>query len=121
MTYANSLPNHLTFGMPQHDSVELGEYNYYYLNVKKDKQKDIYAVLSTLTGNADIYVTFEPSPATNDIRTWKKPTEKNNVLKSTETLAQDVIRIKPSDLQQCFKDKRNVDEECSIVIGVYGA
>lgn len=73
--------------MPQHDSVMTNEYNYYYLNVKKDKQKDIYAVLSTLTGNADLFVSFEPSPSTNDIRTWKMPTERNNVMKSTETIA----------------------------------
>ena len=44
--------------MSQHDMVREGEFNYYYLNVRKDSPNEFYAVLTTLSGDADLYYKY---------------------------------------------------------------
>ena len=58
MSYEKGAPQKLTFGVPQHDVVKDGSFNYYYMIVREGKQKQIYAVLNSLSGNADLYVNF---------------------------------------------------------------
>ena len=48
-------------GQPQHNVVKDGSFNYYYLVVREKTINDnqqIMAVLSSMKGNADLYVSF---------------------------------------------------------------
>ncbi len=58
LSYQSDSPQQLVIGMPQHDIVKQGEFNYYYIIVRENKTKQIYAVLNSLSGNADLYVRY---------------------------------------------------------------
>ena len=104
--------------------VKQGDFIYYYLIAREGKTKQIYGVLNSLTGNADLYVRFQDNPHIQPPEQWLGPSESEYALKSTELLKQDMVIIKPSDLQDCFSrfksDDISFDErQCAIVFGVY--
>lgn len=65
VTYESSEPQPVIVGQPQHNVVKDGSFNYYYLIVRENTLHDnqqIMAVLSSMKGNADLYVNFLDTP-----------------------------------------------------------
>ena len=61
LTYESQEPQSVIVGQPQHNVVKDGSFNYYYLVVREKTINDnqqIMAVLSSMKGNADLYVSF---------------------------------------------------------------
>ena len=76
LTYESSAPQPLIVGQPQHNAVKDGTFHYYYLNVKKKNIKEnqnIVAVLSSLKGNADLYVKYIDTPQSSNPEEWELP------------------------------------------------
>ena len=84
------------------------------------------AVLSSLKGNADLYVKFIDTPQRSHPDDWPVPTTTDYLYKSTAAGdLQDVIKIdlnKDSELTDCFSRfdrKFGTDAECGILFGVF--
>eukprot|EP00347_Sterkiella_histriomuscorum_P008919 403343241 len=123
LSYEKGAPQKLTFGVPQHDVVKDGSFNYYYMIVREGKQKQIYAVLNSLSGNADLYVNFQDNPQNSSPEKWRLPTSSQYIIKSTEVLKQDMINIQESQMKDCFGRYTGGEDQseriCAIVFGVY--
>ena len=129
LTYESSGPQPIILGQPQHNSVKDGTFNYYYLTLKEkdivDNQQ-IVAVLSSMKGNADLYMNYIDTPQRNNPEEWDLPTQKEYMYKSTNTgMKQDMIKIdanKDQNLHDCFQrfnNKFGNEAECAVVFGIY--
>jgi hypothetical protein len=112
----------LIVGVPQHDIIKHGEFNYYYLIVREGKTKQIYGVLNSLAGNADLYVRFQENPHSKSPENWLAPSSSEYSMKSTELFKQDMVVIKPDDLKSCFSKFKSDDssdpKQCGIIFGI---
>ncbi|MFS8160179.1 MAG: hypothetical protein ACMG6E_08210 [Candidatus Roizmanbacteria bacterium] len=83
MTYDNGEPQTLSMGHPTHGLVREGNFNYFYTIVNKgmkgfgkgeENSEVMIAVLTSLSGNSDLYLSVEDNPSTKDLSNWKLPT-----------------------------------------------
>ncbi len=85
------------------------------------------AVLSSMRGNVDLYVSFRDTPQSSNPDTWVLPNQNEYVYKSTQTGLgnQDMIKIdakKDQNLKDCFDrflSRFGSERECAIVFGVF--
>ena len=61
--------------------------------MRENNFKEIFGILQSLAGNADLYIRYQPSPSSKEIENWNLPTKYDYDLKSEETLLQDNVRI----------------------------
>lgn len=87
LTYESSAPQAVIVGQPQHNVVKDGSFNYYYMTVKEStlqQGQNIMAVLSSMKGNADLYIGFKDTPQGSNPDTWEVPNQNDYVYKSTQ-------------------------------------
>lgn len=78
--------------------------HFYFLSVSEDNLSDIFAVMSPLTGDADLYVNIQllsKSEAANShsyVTNWTLPSEVNNTYESRTKLNTEMIRIPKDEL-----------------------
>jgi hypothetical protein len=59
INYENGESQVISIGHPTYGEIKEGNYNYYYTIINRDSEvKDIYAVLTSLSGNTDLYFGF---------------------------------------------------------------
>lgn len=128
--YDNAGPQQLLAGTPQHGVVRNGNFNYYYLIVRESKilknNMQIYSMLNSMSGNADLYVQLKSNPYKTSPEQWQDslPTSTDYLIKSAEVLGQDVIKLSPSQLKECFDEydasiTNEKERSCAIIYGVY--
>jgi len=70
-------------GVPQHGILKDQGFSYYYVTVREKQTKTIYTALSSLNGNADLYVKFIDNPSKKNMEEWSKPSLTDYNFKST--------------------------------------
>jgi hypothetical protein len=97
-------------GVPMTGSVSQGDWNYYSFLNRYGSDRDFRAVLSSITGNADIFITLDGS-----LPSWY-----NYDYRSVRSLTDDILTIKHTDstYAPCISDSG--ESRCRIFIGVQG-
>ena len=92
-----------------------------------NQSKPIYIVLSSVVGDADIFVNIQPNSNIIKRSDWKLPNRVDYGFKSELALKQDVVFLENSELHNCIEKSKtsklysDQDEvECAILMGVYG-
>lgn len=116
-------------GQPVHRVVKDGQYQNYYLTVKKSSitgQNNMVAVLTSMKGNADVYVKFQETPQSSNPNEWDTPNELEYAYKSTQAAdKQDMIKIdlvKDPNLNDCFdkfSNRYGLEPECAILFSIF--
>jgi hypothetical protein len=97
-------------GVPQHGTVKAGQFQYYYF--KTSGTQSVTAVTVPNGGDPNIFVSLVTDLNLKDT-VWTKPTEKEYLKKSTDSIGADILILTPEDLVQC-------KSSCILVFGVQG-
>jgi hypothetical protein len=77
ITYENHNPKRIVSGVAKHSMMSGKSFAYYYLPVSATHMADVLAILTPLSGDADLYITLQQDVAFNGEMAWDLP-EKNN-------------------------------------------
>jgi len=93
------------------------------VTVRENKTQVLYSTLSSLHGNADLYVSLVDNPASTAPENWARPTLKDYVKKSVNYEGQDIVKLLKDDLDDCYQRfdtaKYGQGRECVVIYGVY--
>lgn len=84
------------------------------------------AVLTSMKGNADLFVKFQETPQSMNPNEWDPPNELEYVYKSTQSAdKQDIVKIdlgRDPNLLDCFQKFSNrygTEPECAILFSIF--
>src|SRR3569833_598186 len=84
ISYDNSKPKKIWPGQNKHASIIDQKPLFYYITVKKSEITDFYGVLSPLSGDLDLYVTFDRVSQSSRSTDLKTPSQAHNYMSSVE-------------------------------------
>ncbi|CDW74582.1 UNKNOWN [Stylonychia lemnae] len=122
VSYEQNTLSMLRVGIPEHGALRDDLFKYYYIIVREYRFSEVFAILNSFAGNADLYALKQINPHKTNPESWLMPSQYKYDFKSTDLLKQDTIRIKPSDLEDCF-EKCDIDSsdlrQCGIIFGIH--
>lgn len=108
--YESHTPRRISPGKTKHSIMYDDYINYYYMTMTPSSLQDLFAVMTPLSGDADLYVSVKPAPAKTDspqtppagyLNNWSLPTPSNNTYESSTKLnAAEMVRMPKDELKK---------------------